>query len=140
MRSESNRCRVSAVNASSAQVIAIIALAMRVLSLSSRDGHVPRCVPSQQLLCRILKLSTSGTLKLLYIYNTRYQNHGLHTLLSLRETENITSNRNRNSKHIILWGCDAASSRRAPPRSFTPYAGKLQVALPHISRKLLKQS
>ena len=68
MRSESNRCRVSAVNASSAQVIAIIALALRILSLSSRDGHVPRCVPSQQLLCRILKLSTSGTLKLLYIY------------------------------------------------------------------------
>ena len=51
---ESNHCRVSAVNAPSAQEIATIALALLILSLSIIDWHVPRWVRSQQLLCRIL--------------------------------------------------------------------------------------
>ena len=70
---ESNRCRVSAVKASSAQEIASSALALRILSPSSIDWQVPRCLPSQ-LLCRIVKLMTSATLDLnmqnyIYIYN-----------------------------------------------------------------------
>jgi hypothetical protein len=51
---ESKHCRVSAVNASSAQEIGTNALALLILSLSIIDWHVPRCCRSQQMLCRIL--------------------------------------------------------------------------------------
>ena len=51
---ESNHCGVSAVSAPSAQKIATIALALLTLFLSIIDWHVPRGVPGQQMLCRIL--------------------------------------------------------------------------------------
>ena len=58
----SNHCRVSAVNAPSAQEIATIALALLILTLSIIDWHVPREVPSQQFLCRILTAMSTQAL------------------------------------------------------------------------------
>ena len=57
-----NHCRVSAVNAPSAQEIATIALALLILTLSIIDWHVPREVPSQQFLCRILTAMSTQAL------------------------------------------------------------------------------
>ena len=59
-----NHCRVSAVNAPSAQEIATIALALLILSLSIIDWHVPRGVRSQQLLCRILTAMSMQALRM----------------------------------------------------------------------------
>ena len=59
-----NHCRVSAVNAPSAQEIATIALALLILSLSIIDWHVPRGVRSQQLICRILTAMSMQALRM----------------------------------------------------------------------------
>ena len=59
-----NHCRVSAVNAPSAQEIATIALALLILSLSIIDWHVPRGFRSQQLLCRILTAMSMQALRM----------------------------------------------------------------------------
>ena len=61
---ESDHCRVSAVSAPSAQKIATIALALLTLILSIIDWHVPRGVPGQQMLCRILTAMSMQTLEM----------------------------------------------------------------------------
>ena len=61
---EASHCEISAVSAPSAQKIATIALALLTLILSIMDWHVPRGVPGQQMLCRILTAMSMQALEM----------------------------------------------------------------------------
>ena len=61
---EFNHCLVSAATAPSTHKIAAIALTLLTLILAIIDWHVPRWVPGQQMLCRILTAMSMQALRM----------------------------------------------------------------------------